>query len=105
LLALTLPRWDHALFCAHDHRSNSRNRFSPAGFHVAEHDQSGRPELDDFSGRDIVHELGAGNFALHVFNDGDRRLRCSQPGKTNETNNRGKQPFSFRKPRSFESGN
>src|SRR5436190_1814009 len=50
---------DHALFCAHDHGPYSRNRLAPAGFHVAQHDRAVRPELDDFAGGDIVHEVDA----------------------------------------------
>src|SRR5229473_6636605 len=84
---------DHALFCAHDHRPYSRNRLAPAGFHVAEHERAVRPELDDFAGGDIVHELDAGHGALHVLNDGDRCLCCRWPRESGENNNRGKHAF------------
>src|SRR6266404_3821147 len=84
---------DHALFCAHDHGAYSRNGLAPAGFHVAEHDRAVRPELDDFARGDIVHELDAGNCALHVLNDGDRCLCCRQPRETGENNNCGKHAF------------
>jgi hypothetical protein len=53
------------------------------------------------TGGDIIHELDAGDFALHVFDNRDRRLRCSQPGKTDETNHRGKNTFHSGKPRLF----
>src|ERR1700722_16259693 len=81
---------DHALFRAHDYGSDPGNGLAPAGFHVAEHDRASRPELDDFSGRDIVHEFDAGHLALHVFDHRDRCLRCSEARKTKQTNHRGK---------------
>src|SRR5258708_40025838 len=84
---------DRALFGAHDHGPYSRNRLAPAGFHVAEHHRAVRPEPDDFAGGDIVHELDAGNCALHVLNDGDRCLCCRWPRESGENNNRGKHAF------------
>jgi hypothetical protein len=50
------------------------DRFTPAGFHVAQHDRSLRPELDDLSWCDIVHELDADDPALHILDDCYRHL-------------------------------
>src|ERR1700730_6095036 len=90
LAGLDLAQMDHAFLSAHDDRAHTRDHFAPAGFHVAEHDRAGLPELYDFSGSDVVHELGAGHFSLHVLDDSDRRLRCSQSRKTNQRDKRGK---------------
>src|SRR6185369_13603929 len=81
-----------------DHRSYPADRLAPARFHVTEHDHAAVAELDDFAGSDIVHELGAGHLALDVFNHGDRGLRRSRPGKTNQTNDRGKYDFHLKAP-------
>src|SRR3981081_34404 len=90
---LDVAEMDHALFGADDHRPDPCNGFAPAGFHVTEHHHAARPKLDDFSRRNIVHEFSAGDLALHVFDDGNGRLRCSYPRKTNAADNRGDQTF------------
>ena len=79
LASLDFAEMNHALFCANDYGSNARNRFAPAGFHVAEHDHAGWPELDDRSRSDVVHELSARNLSLHILDDRNRRLRSGCP--------------------------
>ena len=88
LFGLDIGEMHIAFIGADDDGADAADLFAPAGFHVADDDRTAGPELDDRLRRHVVHELGAGDLALHVFDDRDRRLgggrrRQRQQARTN----------------------
>ena len=74
ILGLDVGKVDGALIGTDDDGAHTADGLAPARPQVAENDRAAVSDLDDGLGRQIVHELGAGDLALDFFDDRDRRI-------------------------------